>query len=173
MKLRRSANSIGLRFLLKGMGCMIIKELDESVQKELAEVRGEIVVSRGHVHRLDRLPGYIALVNGLIAGLITYHIQDDECEIVSLDSKLENRGIGSALIKKVLEVAKSLQCKRVWLITSNDNIRAIRFYQKRGFDLAGIHLNAITEARKIKPSIPVIGYDDIPVKHEIEFEMGL
>ena len=150
---------------------MIIKDMDDRVREQLTEVRGEIVVSRGNVHKLDRLPGYIALADGKIAGMITYHIQDEECEIVSLDSKIENRGIGSALIEKVVEVAKTLNCKRVWLITSNDNIRAIRFYQKRGFDLAGIHLHAITEARKIKPSIPVVGYDQIPVKHEIEFEM--
>ncbi|MNV93512.1 hypothetical protein D3C71_1882140 [compost metagenome] len=61
----------------------------------------------------------------------------------------------------------------MWLITSNDNTRAIRFYQKRGLDLKAVHRDAITEARKLKPSIPLIGMDGIPIRHELEFELTL
>ncbi|GAE90166.1 acetyltransferase [Acetivibrio straminisolvens JCM 21531] len=59
------------------------------------------------------------------------------------------------------------------MITTNDNTRAIRYYQKRGFNLCNIYLNSVNEARKIKPQIPLHGYDNIPILHEIEFEMLL
>jgi len=140
----------------------------------LTELWGsEIIVSRGKVYLAANLPGFIAWVGDQIKGLITYHIENDQCEIVTLDSMLENHGIGSALIDSVIQKARSVGCKRVWLITSNDNIRAIRFYQRRGFDMAALHKNAIDEARKIKPQIPILGIDDIPVRHEIEFELCL
>jgi RimJ/RimL family protein N-acetyltransferase len=70
-------------------------------------------------------------------------------------------------------VARLHGCKRVWLITTNDNTHAIRYYQKRGFDLVAIHRNAIDASRKIKPQIPLTGFDGIPILHEIEFEMML
>lgn len=77
------------------------------------------------------------------------------------------------LIDKVIEEAKEHKCKRVWLITTNDNTHAIRFYQRRGFNFRGLYINAIQESRKIKPQIPLLGMDDIPIMHEIEFEKNL
>lgn len=132
-----------------------------------------VIVSRGRIHNADSLPGYVALVNGEIQGVIIYSIENGQCEIVILDSLLEKQGIGSALVKKVVDTARKAGCTRVWLITSNDNIHAVRFYQKRGLDLVAVHRNAIVEARKIKPQIPIKGFDNIPLKHEIEFEILL
>ncbi|MDQ0878263.1 ribosomal protein S18 acetylase RimI-like enzyme [Paenibacillus sp. V4I3] len=150
---------------------MVINEINEIHKEGIKDFRGSIIISRGQVHSLDNLPGYVVLIDDEIKGLITYNIYNDECEIVSLDSKVKGQGIGTKLIDLVIEKARGSSCKRVWLITSNDNLRAIRFYQKRGFDIKAVHQNAITEARKIKPSIPLIGFDGIPVRHEIEFEL--
>jgi len=131
---------------------------------------GDLVVSRGQVHHLKDLNGFVFIENNKIMASIFYDINNQECEIVFLESKLEGRGIGGQLIQYVVDKGKLLNCRRVWLITSNDNVKAIRFYQKRGFDLVSIHRNAITEARKLKPSIPMFGFDDIAIKHEVEFE---
>ncbi len=152
---------------------MIIKEINDIHIERIKDFRGSIVVSRGQVHVLDKLPGYVVLIDDEINGLITYNISNDEWEIVSLDIKIKRRGIRSTLINLVVEKAKESICKRIWLITSNDNLKAIRFYQKRGFDIKAVHQNAITEARKIKPSIPWVGIDGIPVRHEIEFDLIL
>jgi len=152
---------------------MEIIKINDALRAEIVKFRGKIIVSRGKVHSIEKLPGYIALMNGEIKGLITFNILEDDCEIVSLDSKVENQGIGTKLIDLVVSAAKQQNCKRVWLITSNDNIRAIRFYQKRGFDMKAIRRDAITEARKMKPTIPMSGYDGIPIRHEIEFELLL
>ena len=113
------------------------------------------------------------MIDGEVKGIITYNIENNECEIVSLDSLYENVGIGSELINQVVNEANINGYKRVWLITTNDNTHAIRYYQKRGFNMVAIHRNAINESRKIKPQIPITGFDGIPILHEIEFEKML
>ena len=132
-----------------------------------------ISVSCGVAHYPGALPGFVAEQDDEYTGLITYHVQGDECEIVSLDSLVEGVGIGSALIEVVKEVAIAAGCKRLWLITTNDNTPALRFYQKRGFSLVAVHRNALERSRKLKPEIPLVGMDGIPLRDEIELEMVL
>lgn len=128
------------------------------------------IVSRGQVHQGELLPGFVAIQEERPMGLLTYRLEDDGCEIVSLDSLSERQGIGTALLTQVAETAKKVGCDRLWLITSNDNLAALRFYQKRGFEMAFIHRHAIDEARLLKPEIPRVGLDGIPVRDEIELE---
>ncbi|AHV97052.1 GNAT family N-acetyltransferase [Paenibacillus sabinae] len=150
---------------------MRIKDMDAGSRKEAAGEAGPLMVSRGKVHRLEELPGCCAEdEDGNLLSAIFYNVTNGECEIVSLESRVENRGAGTRLINAVIAHARAEGCARVWLITSNDNTRAIRFYQKRGFDLQAVHRDAITEARKLKSSIPLIGYDGIPIRHELELE---
>ena len=104
-------------------------------------------------------------------GVVTFIIKGEECEITSLDSLYEGKGIGTALINEVLQEAKEKKCRRVFLITTNDNLHALGFYQRRGFELVTIHRGTVTETRKIKPSIPLIGENNIPLRDEIELEM--
>ena len=132
----------------------------------------EKLVTRGKVHHASQLPGFICKQDNRIIGLLTYHIENDQCEIVTLDSIANQQGLGSLLVEKIKAVAKAQNCKRLWLVTTNDNLNAIRFYQKRGFEWLAIHVNSIEESRKLKPEIPLIGLNGIPIKHEIEFEMN-
>ncbi|MEL3971726.1 GNAT family N-acetyltransferase [Rossellomorea oryzaecorticis] len=130
----------------------------------------KMVISTG-IFDCSTLDGF-AILNGEneIIGLITYVMEKKECEIISLDSLEEGKGIGSALLQEVERAAILNKCERVKLITTNDNLPALKFYQKRGFDLVKIHKNAVQRAREIKPSIPLIGKDGIPLKDEIELE---
>ena len=129
------------------------------------------MVSRGRVHQVDALPGFIALQDDRPAGLTTYQIEGDQCEMVTLDSLVEGIGIGSALIAAVKDAALRAGCARLWLLTTNDNMPALRFYQKRGFVLAALHRNAMEQTRKLKPEVPLIGIDGIPLRDEIELEL--
>jgi ribosomal protein S18 acetylase RimI-like enzyme len=131
------------------------------------------MVVRGEVVDMKVLDGFVVYDSETITGLTTYRIEDDEFEIMSLDSLRENQGIGTALINKVIKKAAKEKCTKIKLITTNDNINAMRFYQKRGFDMAKLYHNALDVSRKLKPSIPMLGDFDIPLKHEIEFEMNL
>lgn len=134
------------------------------------------MVARGVLYEVTDHPGFVAVdpadADARI-GLITYHIAGDQCEITLLDSVRENRGIGSALVVAVEEVARAASCTRLWLITTNDNLRALGFYQKRGFAMAALYRHALAESRKLKPEIPLIGMHNIPLRDEIEFEKRL
>jgi len=132
---------------------------------------GPKIVTRGRVHEADQLPGFVSVYKGERAGLITYEMTGKECEIVTMNSLAEGKGVGSALIDAVKDVAMKGGCKRLWLITSNDNTKAIRFWQKRGFSLAAVYPGAIDRLRKLKPEIPPTGNDGIPIRDEIELEM--
>ncbi len=133
----------------------------------------EFIVAHGVVYHPDLLDGFLVWQSGEIMGLITVAHTRDACEIVSLDSVDEEKGIGSALIEAVVQEARSKGCRRLFLITTNDNLRAIGFFQKRGFEIAAIHRGAVNVSRKIKPDIPLIGENGIPLRDEIEMEMIL
>ncbi len=132
-----------------------------------------IIVSRGIIYTAHALPGFLAIEHGERVGLITYHIKGAECEIISLDSARPGKGIGTALIAAVRQEAQQAGCRRLWLITTNDNLDALRFYQKRGFVLVAVHRNAIELSRRLKSQIPLIGEHGIPIRDEIELEMPL
>jgi RimJ/RimL family protein N-acetyltransferase len=131
------------------------------------------VVSRGVVYYPQDLPGFVATDDGEKVGLVTYNITGTNCEIVTINSVRPFSRVGTALIEAVRDIALKSGCQRLWLITTNDNMNALRFYQKRGFMLVAIHRNALAISRKLKPEIPLIGLDGIPLRDEIELEMIL
>lgn len=119
------------------------------------------------------LPGFLALVESEPCGFISYNIQGRACEIVSLDALLAGRGIGSRLMEVVKAKALGSGCTRLWLITTNDNTDALTFYQKRGFRLAALYAGAVERSRQLKPQIPQVAENGIPIRDEIELEMDL
>jgi ribosomal protein S18 acetylase RimI-like enzyme len=136
---------------------------------------GEEMITRGNIYRPEQLDGFVVEDNDRAAwvGLLTFVINDAECEVTSLDSLREGQGIGSKLIDQAIEEARTRGCRRLFLITTNDNLNALGFYQKRGFEIAAIHRGAVNESRKIKPGIPLVGYNNIPLRDEIELEIKL
>ena len=93
--------------------------------------------------------------------------------IAALDGLAQGQGIGTALLETVKQVALEAGCRRLWLIVTNDNLPALRFYQKRGFHLAAVYPNALEASRRLKPEIPLFGLDGIPLRDEIELELTL
>ena len=130
----------------------------------------DFIVTKGQKHNFEDLDGFVAIDNDKIVGVLTFKKSNNEIEIISLDSFMENIGIGAALLNKIRDFAKHNYIKRLWLITTNDNLNALKFYQKRNWTITAIHYDAVVEARKIKPTIPMTGYYDIPLRHEIELE---
>jgi len=167
------------------------------MKKKPHSIRGGLKV-KNHIRRLDQNDlsrlrdfwtkqwgdDFIVVHNGIIrydevdgliydewAGVATFMIRGEECEITSLDSLHEGKGIGTTLIDEVLREAQEKNCRRVFLITTNDNLHALGFYQRRGFELVAIHRGAVNESRKIKPSISLIGENNISLRDEIELEI--
>ena len=131
------------------------------------------VISRGKLHDAAALPGFFACHHERVIGLATYNLANEACELVTLDSEVEGIGVGSALVAAVHEMAVAAHCRRLWLITTNDNLPAVGFYQNRGFRITAVHPNALDLSRQLKPQIPLIGLDGIPLRDEIELEMSL
>ncbi|MGB4657629.1 MAG: GNAT family N-acetyltransferase [Mobilitalea sp.] len=157
---------------------MIFQDVNEQNRYEINQFIQENwysteIVIRGKIVDMTLVDGIAVYESNSIIGLLTYEITNDECEILSLDSKYENQGIGTELIKCVIDIARNQGCINLVVITTNDNINALKFYQKRGFDMVRLYHNALDISRRLKPSIPIIGEYGIPLMHEIEFEMKL
>ncbi|MEE9554906.1 MAG: GNAT family N-acetyltransferase [candidate division Zixibacteria bacterium] len=149
-------------------------EHHQNISKLLIKCWGSTdIVTRGKIHSADKLPSFGAFDHEKMFGLITYNIENNECEIVSLNSFRENMGIGTALIEAVRDAALKADCQRLWLITTNDNIPAIEFYKRRGFTITAVHEGAIAESRKLKPEISLNGIDGVSITDEVEMEMGV
>jgi GNAT superfamily N-acetyltransferase len=148
----------------------------EVVNSYIDKEWGNPIVTRGNIIEIFDLPGFVAIDIGGVAGAILYQIKDNECEIVVLYSLKQNVGVGTKLINEAIEIAKENACKRIWLITMNDNTHAIRYYQRRGFSLKAVHINAFKNTQLIKglgEDSLILGIDDIPILHEFEFEIIL
>ena len=118
------------------------------------------------------LPGYAAVGENEVLGYLLYAFHDGVCEIMALESSVKNIGVASALIERVKQTAKSQGFSKIIVQTSNDNIRALRFYQRRGFTIRAVRLGALDAARALKPEIPLTGEGGIPLRDEIEFEIN-
>jgi ribosomal protein S18 acetylase RimI-like enzyme len=133
----------------------------------------QMVISTG-VYHCDELDGCAVFDdNGEIIGLLTYVKRGEEWEIISLDSVIENKGIGSLLLQFFEKKVKEDGGIIIKLITTNDNLRALQFYQKRGYTIAGIIVNAVEKARTIKPQIPFVAENGIPIRDEILLQKEL
>jgi GNAT superfamily N-acetyltransferase len=133
----------------------------------------ELAVSDGRVHRLSELAGFADLDGERVIGLVTYLIEGERCEVISLDAVEQGRGVGSELLERAVDAARDAGCRRLELITTNDNLRAIRFYQRRGLRLVAVHPGAIERSRELKPEIPLIGDHGIPLRDELLFGRDL
>ena len=114
------------------------------------------------------LPGFIAECAGRIAGLVTFDVRRDVIEIVTINAIQRYHGIGTLLVEAVREEAKRHGCHCVTLTTTNDNLAALRFYQRRGFRLTAIRPGAVDRSRQRKPEIPRTGDFGIPLRDEID-----
>jgi ribosomal protein S18 acetylase RimI-like enzyme len=129
--------------------------------------RGELVSSLDH-------PAMLATVGDELMGVATYVMVEDECELLTLHTDSQFRGTGSALLTAVCDVARQASCTRLWVVTTNDNVDALRFYQRRGFRLAQLRAGAVSHSRAaLKPGIPPTGSYGIELRDELELEMDL
>jgi len=128
----------------------------------------EIVAVHGSTLRPAELGGFIAERSGRVAGLLTYQLVGTVLEIVTLNAIDRRAGIGTLLIEAAAGKARRFGCSQIRLTTTNDNVDALRFYQRRGFRLAELRPGAVDRARQLKPAIPLVGDYGIPLRDEID-----
>ena len=142
----------------------------EHVRRLLLERWGSPrMAAHGALYEPATLDGFVAEdpETGELLGLLTYHLTDDACEIVTIDALVEGRGVGTALV----DAAAALGRVRLWAITTNENVRALEWYRRRGFRIVAVHAGAVDRAREtLKPEIPLTAPDGTPIRDEIELE---
>jgi ribosomal protein S18 acetylase RimI-like enzyme len=131
------------------------------------------VVSRGIVYHPDELPGLVAVDDGETVGLLTYRIDALQLEIVTIQTFSRLRGVGRRLLEAAKGIARQAGCQRMWLVTTNDNTPAQSFYHAVGMRVVAVHRGAVQRSRMLKPEIPAVGFNGVPIEDEIEFEVAL
>jgi GNAT superfamily N-acetyltransferase len=119
------------------------------------------------------LPGAVALLEGRFAGAVTWAGEGDALRVVTIASVVESRGVGRALLAAAEAEGRARRAVRLVISTTNDNLRALRIYQRAGFVLAALHAGAVAEQRRLKPAIPEIGANGIPIRDQIDLEKRL
>lgn len=136
------------------------------------EFGGALQARRGELIDVLLLPGFVAEEDDRPTGIVTYRLDGRDCELAFIATFERQRGVGTALLEALLDAAAG--CDRVWLVTTNDNLDALRFYQRRGFRLSALRPGAVDEARSVlKPQIGTVGEFGIPLHDELELELRL
>lgn len=131
------------------------------------------VVLQGRIYHPAELDAFIAEQNGERIGLITYIIDKEFCEIITLNSMQPGLGIGTALIDAVKRAAETAGCNALLLYTTNDNINGLKFYQKYGFHLEELIKDGILSDRKLKPEIPLKAENGIPIRDYLLLKLSI
>jgi GNAT superfamily N-acetyltransferase len=140
----------------------------------LAERQSHRVARLGRLENPLDHPALLAERDGALAGVLTYVMGEDDCEILTLHAAERWRGAGTALVGAVERAAAERGCRRLWVLTTNDNVDALRFYQRRGFRLAELHAGAVDDSRaRLKPELPEVGDHGIPLRDELVLDKEL
>lgn len=132
---------------------------------------GDTVARRGELVDPTAGPLLAAYDDGRLVGVAAYALRTDGCEVVAIDAFPPGRGTGRALMDAIERAAREAGCRRLWLVTTNDNTDALAFYQLLGYDLVAVRLGAVDAARRdLKPHIPVTSARGVPIRHELELE---
>jgi [ribosomal protein S18]-alanine N-acetyltransferase len=110
----------------------------------------------------EGLPAWVAESEGGVVGLLVARIVADEMEILNLavDPASRRKGAGAALLDAALEHGGRAGAARVFLEVRESNLEARRFYERRGFSLAGRRVryyrqpeeDALLMAREVAPA---------------------
>lgn len=160
------------------MSGVVIRALTDADREQALEVLcarwgSAMVVVHEQVYCPHALPGFVAVLDQRWVGVLTYVCQRDYCEVVTLDSFLPRHGVGRALLVAAQSLAHAVGCVELRVTTTNDNLVALRLYQRYGFVLTQLRPGAVLRARQVKPEIPLIGFDAIPLRDEIDLVLPL
>jgi ribosomal protein S18 acetylase RimI-like enzyme len=160
----------------RGMDAPHVRDLDWDADREWAEdaldeVGGRWLARRGEVVDATTRPGLVSERGDRRIGVLLYDASDEagEVELLALATPARGAGGGTAMVRVLRE---RFPDRVIWVVTTNDNVDALRFYQRLGFRLREVRIGAIDEARRtLKPGIPEAGNDGVPIRDELELAL--
>lgn len=129
------------------------------------------IVAFGEVMDIDQIPALVAIRHSSPSGALAYRLLGDALHIVALatDPMWQRSGVGACLLAEAELLARRLKLSRLLVATSNDNLPALYFYQRRGYRLTALVPNSVAEHTHQQ----VAGFAGIPVTDEIRLEKVL
>lgn len=166
---RRSCDTQGID------GGFTLRPYDEAKDRVWLEARlearlddgfgaGYLQARRGELIDVLIGEGAVAECDGEAVGVALWRGDGTSTELTYLWAFETGDGIGTRLIEAMFERVAT----PIWVVTTNDNVDALRFYQRLGFRLRDLRAGAVDDARRdLKPAIPV-ERDGIAIRDELE-----
>ena len=129
------------------------------------------VVAFGETLDLYQMPALVAVTREEPSGALAYRLLGNALNIVALatDPMSQRSGVGGHLVVEAELLARRLKLGRVIVATTNDNLPALYFYQRRGYQLTDLVAGGATsKSPQARP-----GFAGIPVRDEIRLEKRL
>lgn len=134
---------------------------------------GGLIVSLYREFVAADVEGLVVASEGEEAALVTWHVDGDSAEIVSLDALIPGQGYGSTALAAAEDLLRARGVRRLWLTTTNDNAAAIAVYLRGGWRLVAVHLDHMDRVRARKPAVPLIGENGLALCDAWELEKRL
>lgn len=126
------------------------------------------IVAFGEVMDIDQMPALVAVLHDGPSGALAYRLLGDALHIVALatDPMWQRSGVGGHLLVEAELLARRLNLKRLVVATTNDNLPALYFYQRREYRLTELVPNSVIAHTHTE--LP--GFAGIPVRDEVRLE---
>jgi len=129
------------------------------------------IVAFGEVMTLENHPAIVAEMKGELAGALAYRLQPGAFQIIALatDPMWQRSGVASHLVGEAELLTRRHGLSRLVFATTNDNLPALYFYQRRGWTITEVAAGAMIT----RSPAAHVGFAGIPVRDEIRLEKRL
>jgi GNAT superfamily N-acetyltransferase len=148
----------------------------EDISEVLALFRRDFgrstVIGFGDSMALEDCPMLVAEMRGDLAGALAYRLVRDALHIVALatDPMWQRSGVATHLESEAAFIARRHGVARLLFATTNDNLPALYFYQRRGWTVTETVVGGMLPHFGGQPGV---GFAGIPVRDEIRLEKRL
>jgi ribosomal protein S18 acetylase RimI-like enzyme len=140
----------------------------ELFQRDFGRTR---IVAFGEVMDIESMPALVAVLYAEPSGALAYRLLGDSLHIVALatDPMWQRSGVGGYLVAEAELIARKLKLGRIVVATTNDNLPALHFYQRRGYRMTELVASSVVAHTHQE----IAGFAGIPVRDEIRLEKRL
>jgi ribosomal protein S18 acetylase RimI-like enzyme len=130
------------------------------------------IASFGEVIPLSETSTIVAEMQGDVSGALAWRPRENALQIVALATEpmWQRSGVGGHLVAEAEVVARRTGATRVVLATTNDNLPALYFYQRRGYRITDVVRDAWRDHAELTIGV---GFASIPVLDELRLEKTL